>query len=226
MAHRCLQSRASSTGHIAVSNLVPHHPSNARLLQVDANMSLRGLFYGTLSKLLFLDDDQAKFEALCSATMPSCSYALYTCLPYTHVCPIFTRLPYLPHATFPRCSANDFLPSFLSCLLLLPPFLLLSHVICLLFAAGPSPGWPTPSPRPSCLHAPLGLHAPLRPSPPRVHLHANYRRVPAAQCEDGPGWSIQAQPNANSTCVVGLGVGVGVSVSTTLTAILGASSVP
>jgi len=40
-----------------------HSKTHFPFLEVDANMSLRGLFYGTLSKLLFLDDDQAKFEA-------------------------------------------------------------------------------------------------------------------------------------------------------------------
>jgi len=40
-----------------------HSKAHFPFLEVEANMSLRGLFYGTLSKLLFLDDDADKFHA-------------------------------------------------------------------------------------------------------------------------------------------------------------------
>merc|ERR1711871_1157154 len=40
-----------------------HSKQHFPFLEVDSNMSLRGLFYSTLSKLLFLDDDADKFQA-------------------------------------------------------------------------------------------------------------------------------------------------------------------
>ena len=95
----------------AVHYMLRHHTvDDFPFLQNASNVRLRTVFYGTLCKLLFLDDANLKFKVGCNTPQPKPRPALTTS---HHLSPPLTHLSRTSHAPrTPLCSTQVFMEPF------------------------------------------------------------------------------------------------------------------